>query len=157
MPAITLRGFDDLERNLKRVGNQAAGKVLTKGVRAGMNVIRKDARARVPNHEHGGVQLHKEIKTRISRRERTGIRGVIFVSKKAWWARFIEFGTVAHRIRPKGKKVLAGDGQVFGTEVAHPGQRQAPFLRPSLDVKGQAAIAAMGRKIWAELKRMAKA
>lgn len=154
MAKITLHGFDQLERNLKRVGNEAAGKILTKGVRAGMNVIRKEARARVPNHEHAGVQLHKEIKTRISRRERHGIRGAIFVSNKAWWARFIEFGTVTHRIRAKSNGVLAGEGEVFGTEVAHPGQRQHPFLRPAADAKGKAAISAMGRKMWAELRRL---
>lgn len=155
MPKITLKGFDELERNLKRLSNVAAGKVLTKGVRAGMSVIRKDMRNRVPNLEHAGVQLHREIKTRISKRERFGIRGVIFVSKKAWWARFREFGTAAHSIRVKDSNVLAGEGKVFGTEVTHPGVRQQPFFRPAFDERGPAAMAAMGRKIWSELRRLA--
>ncbi len=47
-------------------------------------------------------------------------------------AHLIELGTAPHPINVKNKRVLAGDGQVFGTSVSHPGTRARPFMTPTV-------------------------
>lgn len=50
------------------------------------------------------------------------------------YAAAVEMGSVPHIIRVKNATVLANSdtGQVFGTEVHHPGSKAQPYLRPSL-------------------------
>lgn len=54
-----------------------------------------------------------------------------------FYARFIEFGTKGHEIKPVSGKALSfdalgGDGEIFGA-VDHPGQPARPFMQPAYD------------------------
>lgn len=56
------------------------------------------------------------------------------------YAAYVEFGTRAHEIRPRTKKVLrwkSGTGYRYATRVQHPGTRAQPFMIPG----AEAAIA----------------
>lgn len=54
---------------------------------------------------------------------------------KAFYARWVEFGTSSHKIDVKNAKVMirtTGKGQgVFGKSVNHPGAKASPFFYPS--------------------------
>ena len=60
------------------------------------------------------------------------------------YAAYVEFGTRAHEIRPRTKKVLRwkdGSGNVrFARRVQHPGTRKQPYMIPG----AEAAIAGAG-------------
>jgi hypothetical protein len=76
----------------------------------------------------------------------------------AYIAPWLEYGTSAHFIsvddsQRQGMSVsrinkahksgsLVIGGNIVGTTVLHPGARPHPFLRPALDMKGNAAVAA---------------
>lgn len=52
------------------------------------------------------------------------------------YASYVEYGTRAHIIRPKGKKALVfnnGNKLCFSKKVRHPGTKASPFLTPAFD------------------------
>lgn len=52
------------------------------------------------------------------------------------YARFVEFGTRPHEIRPRKARVLAfkvGSRKVFARRVQHPGTRAQPFMIPGAE------------------------
>jgi len=67
----------------------------------------------------------------------------------AFWARWTEYGTAAHAIRPKrGSAVLRFDtasGPAFAQGVYHPGARAQPFFWPSVRARRRAAVARVVR------------
>ena len=63
---------------------------------------------------------------------RTSNGGWAEVSNDVKYVRAVEYGTKPHTIRTKNKKVLASKGEVFGTEVKHPGTKERPMLRPAV-------------------------
>lgn len=64
----------------------------------------------------------------------------------AYWARWVEFGTAAHFIKPKNRKSLFFAG-LAREVINHPGAKPKPFMRPALDATLQAAVAAVGEYI----------
>lgn len=61
--------------------------------------------------------------------------------KHAYVAKWVEFGTRAHRIDAKGGGWLSFGG-IFRRGVLHPGATPHPFLRPALQAKAGAAVIA---------------
>ena len=56
------------------------------------------------------------------------------VGSELSYAKFVEYGTGPHIIRPVSAKALAftvGASRVFAKVVNHPGSREKPFLRPA--------------------------
>ena len=54
----------------------------------------------------------------------------------AGYAAPVEFGSAAHVIRPRSRKVLrfkVGGREVFARKVNHPGSRAQPFMGPGLE------------------------
>jgi len=57
------------------------------------------------------------------------------------YAKFVEFGSAPHIIKPKDKKALRfkgtkkGKGFIFAKEVHHPGSRPQPFIRNTIQLK----------------------
>lgn len=52
------------------------------------------------------------------------------------YAAAVEFGTKAHEIRPRGRKMLrfkGAGGIVFARRVRHPGTRKQPFMIPGAE------------------------
>lgn len=76
-------------------------------------------------------------------RRRNGAAAGIAVNHPLW--AIIEFGTKAHVINVKERRVLSGDGQVYGTRVSHPGARARPYIRPAFDARKDEALAAIAR------------
>ena len=64
---------------------------------------------------------------------------IIAGNKKAFYARWVEFGTAAHYIRPANAKSLFLAG-LMREDVHHPGARKHPFMRPAFDTTTEAAI-----------------
>lgn len=62
--------------------------------------------------------------------------------KKAFYAHIVEYGSVAHVIKPKkNKKTLLVAG-VPVLSVNHPGSKKTPFMRPAMDETQQEAVQA---------------
>lgn len=131
-----IEGARELDRALKRLGRDLETKVAKSAVRAGANVIAKEARLNVP--EISGT-LKRSIKV-VTRSKRTGdaVASVVTRSGKkwqskdmdAWYAPLVEFAT-KHRAA-------------------------TPFMRPALDSKGPEAIQAMSKKIQQRISKLAK-
>lgn len=62
--------------------------------------------------------------------------------KHAYVAKWVEFGTKAHRISAKDKGWLSFGG-LFAKSVQHPGARPKPFMRPALDAMAGRAVLAV--------------
>ena len=128
--AVTTRsqvqGFKELDQVLKAMPKRLAERELTAAVRAGANVIRKEARARAPR---GGVSsemskkfgpLHKKIRVARVKKTRHSVEFVINEGS-AFYGAFLEFGT--KDIAPR------------------------PWMAPAADVKGQAAVQKIGERL----------
>lgn len=145
-----LKGFKELDKLLKQLPQEAAKKALEPAVRAGANVIRKEARANAP-----GKELKRHIIVKKSRRTQYSVTYQIGTTKKAFYAHFFEFGTSPHLIKVFKKKSLAGGGAFFGKEVQHPGQKAKPFLRPAMDTKRGEALQKIGEKLMETINKEA--
>jgi HK97 gp10 family phage protein len=127
-----IEGGKALDNALKQLGYDMEKKVAKSAVRAGANVIAKQARINAPLGETG--TLKRSIKV-VTRSKRTGdaVASVVTRSGKkytargmnAWYAGRVEFGPPAH-----------------------------PFLRPALDSKGDEAIKAMSEKIQQRIRKI---
>lgn len=98
-------GFKQIEQVLKALPDRLAERELTGAVRAGANVIRKEARARAPR---GGVSsemskkfgpLHKKIRTLRIKKTRRSVEFVVNEGS-AWYGALLEFGTKNIAPRP---------------------------------------------------------
>lgn len=64
---------------------------------------------------------------------------------RADYAAYVEYGTRAHEIRPRNRKVLAwkkGGRTIFARRVQHPGTRAQPFMVPG----AERAVSGVGLK-----------
>lgn len=55
------------------------------------------------------------------------------VSTNVEYAPFVEYGTAAHEIMIRTKKVLSNGKVIFGKKVKHPGTRPQPFFFPAYE------------------------
>lgn len=102
-PAFKIIGLRETEKVLKALGPKLAERELMKALRAGGNVIKKEVKARAPvgteppNAKFG--TLKDNIKTTAIKKTR--FAGEVAVhTGKAYWAMFVEFGTVKMPARP---------------------------------------------------------
>lgn len=145
--SLRLSGFRELDQKLGQLGEEVARRIVFQAVREGADLIRDEARARVP--KDSGVTA-RNIRTRMSRRSKGAVEARIGTTKRAWYARLVEHGTAPHKITAKHAKVLANKatGRFFGKTVKHPGTAPRPFLRPALEARADQAIVKIGRAIW---------
>lgn len=112
---ISITGLADLERRLLDFPDKLARNILAGAIRAGAVVVQKEARGIAPAsdepHRLGKgskavtIQpgtLRKNIKVRLApKKSRTvPITYWVYVSKKIWYWRFVEFGTSKMAGRP---------------------------------------------------------
>lgn len=138
-----VKGLADLQAFLDQLPAKMEQNIMRAALRQGANVVREEAKTNVP--VKSGL-LRDGLKVSTSSR-----RGVVTAKVKAggkhvFLARWIEFGTAAHLIKPKIAKSLFFFGQ-FSEGVAHPGAAPKPFMRPALDSQAQAALLAVGEAI----------
>lgn len=143
MKETHVKGLAELQKFLDTLPAKIEQNIMRSALRAGANVVKDEAKSNVP--VKSGL-LRDGLK--VSTRSR---RGVVTASvkaggKHAYLARWIEYGTAAHKIVPKKAKSLFFGG-VFAEAVDHPGSSPKPFLRPALDTQSQAALVAVGNAI----------
>lgn len=117
--------------------------IMRSALRQGAKVLAEEAKRNVPVMDG---DLRDSI--RVSTRSRRGVVSATVKAgnKKAWYWRFVEFGTAAHNIAGKKGGFLSFGG-LFRKSVAHPGAQAKPFMRPALDSKANDAIQAVGEQI----------
>lgn len=157
MADVQIKGGAELQRLLGQLPARAEALISRGALREGARVIEQEAKARVP---------FKEGKLRDSIRVRSGVKkgGRIYAhilaggrkKGEAFYARFVEFGTAAHEIRPKGFKSLFVAG-LFRKVVQHPGAKPRPFMQPAADAKAGAAVEAIAQFLRRRLARALKA
>lgn len=135
---VKIEGIEEVVRQLQKRGlSVQAG--LEAICTAGALVIEKEAA------DNAGGSIADEMMHETTARKGDMVEVSVGPSKEAWFARFVEFGTAAHRVRPKERKALKFEGR-YSARAAHPGGRAQPFLRPALDTKGAKAQQAMAKK-----------
>lgn len=140
---VHVRGLKELQAFLDTLPAKMEANIMRSALRQGANVVKDEAKANVA--VKSGL-LRDGLK--VSTRSR---RGVVTASvkaggKHAYLARWIEYGTAAHKIAPKKAKSLFFGG-IFAEGVDHPGSAPKPFMRPALDTQSQAALVAVGHAI----------
>lgn len=133
-----VKGLKELNDFLQQLPVKVERNVMRGALRAGMNVVKPVAQANI--HSVSG-QLAAGLK--VGTRARGG---VVTSNLKATGphrsiAHLVEFGTKAHNIAAQVGGWLSFMG-IFRKEVAHPGARPKPFMRPALDGQAQAAVIA---------------
>lgn len=147
MTDVTIKGLAELQKMLDQLPANLEQNVLRSALRAGANVIKAEAQQQLA--AHGNVKtgvLSKGLKVGTRAKGGKVTATVTAKGKHGYIAHWIEFGTAAHEIRPKGAKSLFLAG-AFKTIVHHPGIRPQPFMRPALDSRSAAAVIAVGEAI----------
>ena len=143
-----VNGLDQLQKMLDTVTPKLEQNIMRGALRSGMNQVKPIAQAKV-NSVSG--ELARSLK--VGTRARGGtVTASLKAKGKAFYARFVEYGTAAHVIAGKNGGWL-NFGGVFRRSVNHPGARAKPFLRPALDSQAQAALLATGEYVRARLTK----
>ena len=143
MSEPTITGLAELQRALDQLPAQIEKNILRGALRAGAKVQLQEAKRLVPAESSGPHPGALRDSLRISTSARNGtVRAQVKAGgKKAFWARWVEFGTAKHLIKAKpGKSLFFGGRNV--PEVMHPGAKKRPFMRPALDGTFTAAVEA---------------
>jgi HK97 gp10 family phage protein len=135
---IYVKGLSDLQKFMDTLAPKVERNVLRGSLRAGMKVVLPVAQQMA--HKVSG-QMADGLKLSTNARG-----GVVTASIKAkgphgYLARWVEYGTAAHNIAAKQHGWLSFMN-IFVKEVAHPGARPFPFMRPALDAQAQPAVIA---------------
>lgn len=159
--SVKVTGLREMNSALKKLDAKVANKISRAGIAEAAKVMRKEMRERAPRDSGN---LRKNIKYKLRRFQRRGFTGTVGVTRKAFYAGFIEYGSSPHRLpaekigRGRGKRKnnakISFDGGVF-SGANHPGISPKPFLRPAFEAKKEAAIKSIGVKIWALIKKEA--
>lgn len=165
----TIIGGKELFDFLQQLPTKVERNIMRAALRAGAVVIRDEARNNVP------VKLGELRKSvRVSTGAKKGIvtASVKAGSKKAYYWRWVEFGTRAHLIKVQederpinyrrsaklgkltyvsmrtiNRNALKIGNHFVGPVVAHPGAKPSPFMRPALDNAGGRAVQAVVAKV----------
>lgn len=157
-------GLDDVQRYIRNAPDRIK-RILQGAGRAGGRVIADEAKAEAP------ADATREAIYTKSEARADHIR--VTVDVKPGWGRSLgiwaEYGTVGHYISVDAKQsegrttrrvnalaktgTLVINGKPVGSTVWHPGARQAPFLRPALDMKLSDAIRAAQAYIDEQVRR----
>lgn len=135
---VKITGLAELQAMLDQLPAQIEKKLMRGALRAGQRMVLEQARQSIHNLT-GDLAASIRVTTRA--RNGTVTATVKAGSKVAYYARFVEFGTSQHYIRPKVGKDLFFNGIARAT-VDHPGAKKRPFMRPAFDAAAQENSAA---------------
>lgn len=130
---ISVKGLAELDAVLKTLPAKIEGNILRGGIRAGAKVLEDAAKSNL--RANGSVDtgaLLRSIKLRTRSRKGRVSATVSAGDSVAFYARYVEFGTSAHLIKPRRRSSLFFAG-LAREVVEHPGGRAKPFMRPALD------------------------
>lgn len=157
-------GLDKLLAELQALPVKIERNIYRGALRSGAKVIADEAKHLVPVDD-GELRSSIRVSVRVGRNNGKITANIKAGNKKAFYANFIEHGTVRHyikaSIRPqrltrRGLKTISIKtlnkiesrggivigGRFVGTQVIHPGSRKHPFMRPALDTKWRDAVTA---------------
>ena len=154
--SFKITGLKELDKALVRLEAKVSKKITRQGIAEAAKLFRREMRARAPKKTG---DLRRNIRFKLRSNYGRGFTGKVGVSSKAFYARFIEYGTSPHRIpnefvgrgRNKRKNNVSFNGRVY-TVINHPGTTARPFLRPAYEATKRRAIDAVGEKIWELIK-----
>ena len=130
MATTRIEGAAELDKVLKALPKRMGERALVAAVRAGANIIRDEARARVPV---GTGRLRDEIVVKRIRTGQASLTMRLGPLRSSFYGMFFEFGTSIQAARP--------------------------FLRPAFDAKVGEALGALGtrlgKRVEAEAKKLA--
>ncbi len=164
MLEFQIQGLDELKRQLDTLPAKIEGNVMRGALRAGVNVLKKEAEAHVPVKTGA---LRKSIRISFARKSQQygWLRAHLKAGNKdAWYAHLIEYGTASYYsgtgstvagpydIRASKGKSLFFAG-LFSQAITHPGIRPQPFMRPALDKAAAPALDAVAHYIRNRLPR----
>jgi HK97 gp10 family phage protein len=132
-----------LDEALKTLAPKIEKNIMRAALRAGVNVIKNEAKQEVPV-KTGALRKSLKVSTKSKDGKVTAVLKAD--SRIAPHAHLVEFGTRPHKIKPRNGDALVIGGHVVA-DVDHPGSRPKPFLRPSFDSKAPQAIEAVASKI----------
>jgi HK97 gp10 family phage protein len=144
-----VHGLAELRRALNKLPERVELNILSAMARAGAQVVRKDALARLGTADKKSVVLRK-------RKTRRGLaKYSIGPSGEKFYLMFLELGARPHSIKPKKANVLADKESGFfaGGEVQHPGVTARPWLRPAIDENLHRIVEAMRKRGTARLAK----
>lgn len=145
---INIVGGKELAQFLQQLPLKIEKNIMRAALRAGARVIADEAKQNVPV-QYG--DLKKSIRTGSNAKKGRVEAYAKAGDKKAWYYRFVEFGTAAHIIKGKSGnnlKFTTKDGKLIQIpQVNHPGAKAKPYMRPALDSKGDDAVLAVTNKI----------
>lgn len=134
---IHITGLSDLEKRLLDFPDKLAKNILSGAIRGGAAVIRNEAKALAPMSNGGPHQLgkgskavtiqpghlKKNIKVRLAPRKKRDVPITfwVYVSAKAWYWKFVE----------------------FGRSYSKAGFKQKQFMRPAFDTRKEQATEAI--------------
>lgn len=160
-----IQGADRLRRKLKAIP-EAARASLISAMEAGADDVVRLARGLVPVDDGdlrdsigwtwGDPPKGAIVITRARpRKNDSDIRLTVYAGNdKAFYARWLEFGTAPHKIKAKNYPALGRDGR-FGPEVDHPGKAAQPFFFPAWRAERKRMRAKLRRAITKAAKKVA--
>lgn len=148
-------GLKALDDALKELPRAVAQRETTGALFAGAQVVRKEVIARAPvsnapDPKYG--HLKDNIVVRRIKLLYDGAAAVGVGTGKAFWARWVEFGRAAVKIRRR--KILSDGKEIYGTELAAVPAR--PFMRPAMDAGAPRALEVVAKRLKAGIERQAK-
>jgi HK97 gp10 family phage protein len=138
-----IKGGRELAEFLAQLPAKIEKNIMRAALRAGANEFKAEAKANVPVDDG---DLRDSIRVSTRSKGGTVYASVKAGNKKAWYWHFVEFGTQPHIIKAKKAGSLQFGG-TFAKSVMHPGAKPKPFMRPALDAKSGAAVAAVAAKV----------
>jgi hypothetical protein len=122
--AVAVEGISNVIRELERRLTVPVSDI-ERTLRDEARPLRDSIRAAAPQGETGN--LRKGIVVRTGRRvDRKSAN--VYVKNNAPHAHLVGYGTKAHSIGMKAKKVMAAAGAIFGRKVNHPGSKPDDFF-----------------------------
>lgn len=178
MIEMKLHGWAAVDEALAKLSKELQVSIANKATKQGALVIRDAARNNVGNMDTGLLKTQIDVgkgKNKGSMAKNimtTGKNFIWLVGLKKWssfkggipafYGKFIELGTVSHKIvagiKGKGKKAKKTgktmlyshkSGKFYGKEVEIKGIKARPFLRPALDNNTQKALQVTKNFLWA--------
>lgn len=120
-----------------------------------VNRMHGEMRRRVPTKTGRLRDMITAFVSKDGRRGEVGFRGKKG-RQKAFYARFIEFGTKGHRVTATKKQVLSDGSQTYGTAAYIPPLPARPFIGPTWDDAKPYAINKMGEAMRKAVDKVAK-
>jgi HK97 gp10 family phage protein len=147
---VKINGLAELDKLLAELPDKLQRNVLRSALRAGAKVI--EERAKEQLQDDGSVltgrlrdSIHASVRLRRGKPVAT-IKAGGTGKGDAFYARWVEFGTAPHDIKPRKHKSLFFAGLARDV-VHHPGAKKHPFMRPALDTATAAATLAFALQV----------